>query len=64
MPSSQCYSGAEPQGKDDAVVPGWVVEDCVKGLSHEIFRAIFWLSWIYLGLKGNRFWFLNFKDVS
>jgi hypothetical protein len=31
---------------------------------HEIFRVIFWLEWIYIGLKGNRFWFLNFKDVS
>ncbi len=36
----------------------------LKGLSHEIFTIIFWLEWIYLGLKGNRFWFLNFKDVS
>jgi hypothetical protein len=36
----------------------------LKGLSHEIFRVIFWLEWIYLGLKGNCFWFLNFKDVS
>ncbi len=31
---------------------------------HEIFRVIFWLEWIYIGLKENRFWFLNFKDVS
>jgi hypothetical protein len=36
----------------------------LKGLSHEIFTVIFWLEWNYLGLKGNRFWFLNFKDVS
>jgi hypothetical protein len=36
----------------------------LKGLSHEIFMVIFWLEWIYIGLKGNRFWFLNFKDVS
>jgi hypothetical protein len=36
----------------------------LKGLSHEIFTDIFWLEWIYIGLKGNRFWFLNFKDVS
>ncbi len=36
----------------------------LKGLSHEIFTVIFWLEWIYIGLKGNRFWFLNFKDVS
>jgi hypothetical protein len=36
----------------------------LKGLSHEIFRVIFWLEWIYIGLKGNRFWFWNFKDVS
>jgi hypothetical protein len=36
----------------------------LKGLSHEIFTVIFWLDWIYLGLKGNRFWFLTFKDVS
>jgi hypothetical protein len=35
----------------------------LKGLSHEIFMVIFWLEWIYIGLKGNRFWFLNFKDV-
>jgi hypothetical protein len=27
----------------------------LKGLSHEIFTAIFWLEWIYIGLKGNRF---------
>jgi hypothetical protein len=36
----------------------------LKGLSHEIFTVIFWLEWIYTGLKGNRFWFLNYKDVS
>jgi hypothetical protein len=36
----------------------------LKGLSHEIFTVIFWLEWIYIGLKWNRFWFLNFKDVS
>jgi hypothetical protein len=24
----------------------------------------FWLEWIYLDLKRNRFWFLNFEDVS
>jgi hypothetical protein len=38
--------------------------DILKGLSHEIFTVIFWLEWVYIGLKGNRFWFLNFKDVS
>ncbi len=26
--------------------------------------VIFWLEWIHIGLKGNRFQFLNFKDVS
>jgi hypothetical protein len=36
----------------------------LKGLSHEIFIVIFWLEWIHIGLKGNRFWFFNFKDVS
>ncbi len=36
----------------------------LQGLSHEIFTVIFWLEWIYIGLKGNHFWFLNFKDVS
>jgi hypothetical protein len=36
----------------------------LKGLSHEIFMVIFWLEWIYIGLKGGRFWFLNFEDVS
>jgi hypothetical protein len=24
----------------------------------------FGLKWIHIGLKGNRFWFLNLKDVS
>ncbi len=33
----------------------------LKGLSHEIFRPVFWPVWIYLGLNGNRFSFLNFK---
>jgi hypothetical protein len=36
----------------------------LKGLSHEIFTGIFWLEWIYLGLKENRFCFFYFKDVS
>ncbi len=36
----------------------------LKGLSQEIFTFIVWLEWIYLGLNGNRFWFLNFKDCS
>ncbi len=34
------------------------------GLSHEIFRPVFWPVWIYLGLNRNRFWFLNFKEGS
>jgi hypothetical protein len=36
----------------------------LKGLSHEICMVVFWLEWIYLGLIGNRFWFLNFKEGS
>jgi hypothetical protein len=46
--------------------PGRVPQEnaSLKGLSHEIFAVIFWLEWIYKGLKGNRFWFLNLKDVS
>jgi hypothetical protein len=36
----------------------------LKGLSYDIFTVIFWLKWIYLGLDGNRFWFLNFKVGS
>ncbi len=36
----------------------------LKGLSHEIFTFIFWPKLIYLGLNGNRFWFLNFKEGS
>jgi hypothetical protein len=36
----------------------------LKGLSHEIFRPVFWPVWIYLGLNGNRFWFFNFKEGS
>jgi hypothetical protein len=39
---------------------GW----CLKGLSHENFSPVFWPVWIYLGLNGNRFWFLNFKEGS
>jgi hypothetical protein len=36
----------------------------LKGLSHDIFRPVFWPVWIYLGLNGNRFAFLNFKEDS
>jgi hypothetical protein len=36
----------------------------LKGLSHKIFSPVFWLVWIYLGLNGNRFSFLNFKEGS
>jgi hypothetical protein len=32
----------------------------LKGLSHEIFRLVFWPVWMYLGLNVNRLWFLNF----
>jgi hypothetical protein len=34
-----------------------------KGLSHEIFGPVFGAVWIYLGLNGNRLWFLNFNDA-
>ncbi len=37
---------------------------CLKRLSHEIFRPVFWPVWIYLGLNGNRFSLLNFKEGS
>ncbi len=36
----------------------------LKGLSHEIFRPVFWPVWIYLGLNGKCFSFLNFKEGS
>jgi hypothetical protein len=41
-----------------------MLRSSLKGLSHEIFTVIFLLEWIYIGLKGNRFCFLHFKDVS
>jgi hypothetical protein len=43
-----------------------IVKDVVplKGLSHEILRPVFWPVWIYQGLNGNRFSFLNFKEGS
>jgi hypothetical protein len=40
------------------------VRQYLKGLSHETFMVIFCLEWIQIALTGNRFWFLNFKDVS
>ncbi len=36
----------------------------LKGLSHEIFYSYILPEWIYLGLNGNRFWFLKFKEGS
>jgi hypothetical protein len=47
----------EPKNKDD-------VTASLEGLSHEIFRPIFWPVWMHLGLNVNRLWFLNFKDDS
>jgi hypothetical protein len=35
----------------------------LKGLSHEIFRPVYWPAWMHLGLNKNRFWFLNFKEA-
>jgi hypothetical protein len=35
----------------------------LKGLSHEIFGPVFWAVRMYLGLKVNRLWFLNFNDA-
>ncbi len=36
----------------------------LKGLSHEIFRPVFWSVWMHLGLNVNRLWFFNFKEGS
>ncbi len=30
---------------------------CLKGLSHEILRPVFWPVWMHLGLNVNRLWF-------
>ncbi len=35
----------------------------LKGLSHEIFRPVFWSVWTHLGLNVSRFWFLNCYDA-
>jgi hypothetical protein len=35
----------------------------LKGLSHAIFGPVYWPVWMRLGLKKNRFWFLNFKGA-
>jgi hypothetical protein len=37
-------------------LPEPVLSD-LKGLSHEIFRPVFWSVWMYLGLNMNRLWF-------
>jgi hypothetical protein len=42
----------------------YTVTIVLKELSHEVFTPVFWLVWIYLGLNGNRFSFLNFKEGS
>ncbi len=41
------------------------LEVFLKGLSHEIFRPVFfyWPVWMHLGLNKNLFWFLNFKEA-
>jgi hypothetical protein len=44
-------------------VPTLVLSNTLMGLSHEIFGLVFWAVWIYLGLKVNSLWFLNFNDV-
>jgi hypothetical protein len=50
-------------GLDYGSMGGIGVEIYLKnGLSHEIFTVLFWIEWIYLGLNGNRFWFVNFKE--
>jgi hypothetical protein len=36
----------------------------LKGLSHEIFKPVFWPVWMHLGLNVNRFCFFNFKENS
>jgi hypothetical protein len=36
----------------------------LKGLSHEIFRPVFWPVWMHLGQNVNRLWFFNFKEGS
>ncbi len=36
----------------------------LKGLSHEIFRPVFWPVWMHLGLNVNGLWFFNFKESS
>ncbi len=36
----------------------------LKGLSHEIFRPVFWPVWMRLGLNVNCFWFYNFYEAS
>jgi hypothetical protein len=53
-----------PLGRDGKDDRGKGCGVCLKGPSHEIFRPDFWPVWIYLGLNGNRFWFLNFKEGS
>ncbi len=45
-----------------------IIRSCMKyglkGLSHEIFRPVFWPVWMHLGLNVNRLWFFNFKEGS
>ncbi len=35
----------------------------LKGVSHEIFKIVFWPACTHLGLNLNRFWFLSFNDA-
>ncbi len=34
-----------------------------KGVSHKIFKPVFWPVCMHLGLNLNRFWFLSFNDA-
>jgi hypothetical protein len=36
---------------------------CLKVVSLEILRPVFWPVWIHFGLNVNRFWFSNCYDA-
>jgi hypothetical protein len=62
----QILTGVESRLKQ-AVLLNWRLGrffiEYLKGLSHEIFGPVFRPVWMHVGLKKNRFWFLNFKEA-
>ncbi len=57
--SAPCFAYRSKANAEPIILAAKYISIAIKGLSHEIFRPVFWPVWMHLDLHVNRLWLKN-----